>query len=380
MHYDKNRLIILTESSCFITSPNPRVINTDIDTAYLGTGDFLGIPASQLSSVNYGFGGCQNRLGTVNTEYGFFWCDRAAGRVFQFTSSGSVEELSSEKYGNHTFFTEKLPQIQDQLIDTDSTISGSGIQMSYDPEQKRVILHCAEFKQLKSTITDLANPEEYENLSFTVSFYPEEQIWASFHSWQPELMFSDRNVLYSTVDNMVYSHTKFETEFYNTKYPFIIEYVDNNATTNDLEVISYYAQTLAKNQYDKSYPTFNKLWCYSNDQSTGNLILLPKTDYPMFWNNTSKTVVHAEQNYRISGMRDLLDGTQVWTTDWNEIQSEYNGKQGFIDKLPVNINTTLDQRKQIPLRNKYHIIRLSYNNSDRLIFNLTETVTRKSIL
>ena len=84
LHYDKNRMLVLTRNSCLLMSPSPRVINTDIDTAYIGTGDFLGIPPAEFAKVDYGFGGCQGRLASCNTEYGFFWCDQQAGRVFAF--------------------------------------------------------------------------------------------------------------------------------------------------------------------------------------------------------------------------------------------------------------------------------------------------------
>lgn len=375
LHYDKNRMLVLTRNSCLLMSPNPRVINTDIDTAYIGTGDFLGIPPAEFAKVDYGFGGCQGRLASCNTEYGFFWCDQQAGRVFAF--NGQVDELSSKQYGNYNFFRQDLPEVYPNS--TDSVVANAGIQLAYDPYYKRVIVHKADFREIVRNPSDFSNTQEYENLSWTMSFSPEFKTWISFHSWQPEFMFSDRTRLYTTTGNKIWSHSNFISSFYELDPKFIIEYVEANGMTTDLDVVAYYSQTLTSTGLDKPYPTFSSIWCYSNDQSTGEQVLVPKSDYPGFWSNSQKTVAHAEENYRVSGLRDISNGNTVYSTAWEDRRSSYVGKQGYVDKVPAN-TSNVSQWNLVPLKNKYHIIRLGYTGTDRIILNLTETVTKPSIL
>lgn len=375
LHYDKNRMLVLTRETCLLMSPNPRVINTDADTAYIGTGDFLGIPPAEFAKTDYGFGGCQSRFGYINTEHGFFWCDQNAGRIFNF--NGQIDELSSRQYGNYTFFRKHLRSDRTG----DSTVDGIGIQMGYDPYYKRVIIHKSDFKLISGTDDkDYADTDRYENLGFTMSFDPSLRSWISFHSWQPEYMFSDRDTFYTTTSQTIWGHTNFNTEFYGISFPFIVEFVASNAITSVLDVVAYYAQTIGEDNLDKPYPTFDKIWCYSGHQSTGEQILQSKSDYPQFWSNTTKTVVHTEENYRISALRDISDGDTVISLDWNDKKDRYSAKQGYIDKVPINVELTASQWNQIPLRNKYHIIRLSYSGEDRIILNLTETSTAPSIL
>lgn len=377
IHYDKNRMLVLAESTCLLMAPNPQVINTDVDTAYIGTGDFLAIPPAEFAKTDYGFGGCQGRLAFINTEYGLFWCDQAAGRVFSF--DGNVNELSSKEYGNFNFFRQNLPRKGSWSV-TDSTVSGLGVQLSYDPFHKRVIIHKSDFILIGVDDGDFANNGNYENASLTMTFSPELKSWISFHSWQPEFIFSDRTNLYTTVDNNIWKHSKFESEFYGFKFNFTVEYVAASIATTNLEVLNFYAQTINEEGLDKEYPSFDTFWCYSNKQSTGEQNLIPKSDYPRFWSNTQKVIVHAEDTYRISGIRDISNGSNVSSILWADKQSAYRGKQGYIDKVPVNVDLNTTQWKLIPLKNKYHIIRLSYSGSDKIIFNITETVTKPSIL
>lgn len=377
LHYDKNRMLVLTRETCLLMAPNPRVINTDVDTAYIGTGDFLDMPPAEFAKTDYGFGGCQGRLASCNTEHGFFWCDQAAGRIFNF--NGQIDELSSKGYGNYNFFRQNLPETYTQ--GTDSTVANAGVQLSYDPYYKRLLIHKADFR-LIGTTADLvfSNKLNYENLSFTISYSPELKAWISFHSWQPQFMFSDRNSLYTTNDNVIWKHDKFSSEFYGFNFPFTIEYVEAAPNTTTLDVVAYYAQVVDETGLDKPYPTFDTIWCYSADQSTGEQNLIPKSDYPKFWDNTQKTVAHAEENYRISALRDLSTGTTTTSNAWTDRQARYFGTQGYADKAPVNINLDKPQWELIPLRNKYHIIRLSYSGTDRIIFNLTETTLKPSII
>lgn len=382
IHYDKNRMIVLTESTCLLMSPNPRVINTDADTAYIGTGDFLGIPPAEFAKTDYGFGGCQGRFSYTNTEHGFFWCDQRAGRLFNF--NGQIDELSSKQYGNYNFFRQNLPSVLDTqgYTSTDSTVSGIGVQLSYDPYYKRLLINKIDYRYLgiEDIDGDFADHGKYENLSFTLSYSPELKTFISFHSWHPEFMFSDRSTLYTTTPNNIWAHTKFESEFYGSKFPFTVEYVEANPQTTNLETVQFYAQVIDNTGFDKDYRSFDTLWCYSANQSTGEQNLVPKSDYPKFWDNTQKVIVHAEDNYRVSALRDISTGSAVASTAWSDKQSRYQGKQGYVDRVPVNINTGMSQWKLIPLKNKYHIIRLSYSGSDRLIFNITETVTKPSYL
>jgi len=380
IHYDKNTLLVLTSRSAHALSPNPRVMNTDQDAVYIGTGDFLSIPPSEFARVSYGFGGCQGRLARVNTEYGFVWCDQEAGRVFYF--NGQLVELSSKQFGIQGWFRENLPKRLEGYCG-DSTIGGAGIQMCYDPNFKRLFIHKVDFKHIRGREAAFGDPKQFENKCFTLSYSFEYQGFISFHSWQPSYMFSDRDSFYSFgFSPICWKHDIGEPgKYYNYKFPFIVEYVAIHPRENELEVIQYHAMTksLSGNR-ESDFPTFDQFIVYSDDQSTGYQNLKPKSDYMLPWSNSLKEVSRPVKAYQISKIRDLAGDGDTTSDSWEDIQNDYQGIQGYIDKVPVNIDYNRSQWKLSPLRNRYHVVRLIYNGDQKLIFNLTTTINREKLL
>lgn len=354
IHFEKNRLLVWTNDSIFLLTPNPRVINTDVDTAYIGTGEFLGVPAVEFSQVDHGFGGMQTRAAYVNTEQGVIWADQAAGRVYSFDSQ--IKELTT---GIYTWMRQNLPQ------------SGSDFDliMSYDPYYKRVLISKKSFVP-----TGQLDPKDgstlIANKSWTLSYSTRYGAWCSWHTWHPRLMFSDRDTFYSSLDNNIYSHDGADYNmFYGIKGKFQIEYVDRQALTSDLDTIIYYASP-------SDYPTFNQFVVYNNNQSTGIQELAEDSLYPTQWSNIIKTVTSTQDDYRISQIRNLNTTNPTTTDEWLDIQSEYTNSQGYIDKLPANIDYEMNQWKLVPIRHKFFQIRLISDTTDQIVFHLTQTTKR----
>lgn len=352
IHYEKNRLLLWTEDSVFLLTPNPRVINTDVDTAYIGTGEFLGVPAVEFSQVDYGFGGMQSRLAYVNTERGVVWCDQQAGKVYRFSSQ--IEDLTTNLF---TWFRDNL----------DGNIEDFNLQFSYDPYYQRLLMHKKEFVN-----TGQLNPKDGTpiiiNKSWTLS--RQYDTWVSWHTWHPKLMFADRDQFYSTLDNTIYRHSSNSyNNFYGIDGKFQIEYVDRQALTVDLDTIMYYASP-------SDYPTFNQFIVYNDNQSTGIQELQEDQGYYQTWSNMIKTVTSSQDNYRISQIRNLNTTKPTTTNDWLDIQLEYTDNQGYIDKLPANIDYNINQWNLEPMRHKYFQIRLISDTNDQIVFHLTQTTKR----
>jgi hypothetical protein len=376
IHYDKNTLLVLTTDSAHALAPNPRVMNTDQDSVYIGTGDFLSIPPSQFAKTPYGFGGCQGRLAHVNTEYGFVWCDQKAGRVFYF--NGQLVELSAKQFGLQGWFRRNLPRKLEGFC-TDSTMAGAGVQLCYDPRFKRLFIHKTDFVPIRGRLPIFNDPRQFENRCFTLSYSFEYQAFISFHSWQPSYMFSTRDSFYSfAFGNLCWKHDiGIPGNYYNYKFPFIVEYVAMHPRENDLEVIQYHATTVAPTSgRELDFPTFNRFLAYSEDQSTGYQQLSPKEDYTLPWSNERKEVARPIKAYHVSKARDLAGDGEVMSGDWADTQSEYQGIQGYIDRVPTNIDYNRNQWRLSPLRNRYHIIRLIHDDDYKIIFNLSATINR----
>lgn len=359
LHYDRNRMIVRSSKTIHSLTPNPQQVNSDAGTIYLGTGDFLSIPPSEMINVDYGFGGGSGRMDHVKTEYGWVTVDQQTGQVFLF--SDGFKELTDVDV--QQWFKTNLP------------ITSLGeIHLGYDPRFKRLMIWKKDYLKLVDVSSDdYNNKEVYQDKSFLISYSLQYQNWISLHSWKPDTFFSDYNGLYTTVNNKIYRHDSNKYgNFYDVTHQFILEFPVFSYDNKDLEVIEYYANSYVDNRL-VDYPTFNKFLVYTNQQSTGIQNLIPKPLYPTTWDNETKTVVKYNNLYRVAAIRDLSTSTNVYSEDWSVIKSDY-----YIDKLPVNINYKLSQYDQIPINDTYFYVRLFFNNSDnvKLIFDLYNTITR----
>jgi hypothetical protein len=98
-----NRLMIQTERSIYATL-GKQVLKTDTAEAFIGDGNIFQSDPDELVTSDGIYGGTQSKFNTAISEFGFFFVDRLAGRVFNFTDK--LNEIS--KYGKEIFFRDDL--------------------------------------------------------------------------------------------------------------------------------------------------------------------------------------------------------------------------------------------------------------------------------
>ena len=210
--------------------------------AYIGSGDIFSVNPDELIPTKVGFGGISELDHAIETEFGYFFIDRQAKRIFLF--SQNLEELSSLKYGMHNFFK--------QNIKDDSLLS-----LGYDPENKRIML------------TDHHN-------EWTISYYPENEAWGSFHTYHPVNYFNTLNDSYVYYGNST-SIYKLNTGNPSSDRPMVYEFVDNRAPETSKLVSSFTMNTEVfpvgsnNSRIDK---TFDTARFYNSHQNTGTINLV----------------------------------------------------------------------------------------------------------
>ena len=401
IHYDKNRILLTSRQSIFQLAPNPQVLQTDLDSAYLGTGDFLSIPPNELFNTDYGYGGNQGILNAISTEFGWITIDQKAGQIFLFNNG--LEELSSKKYKCQKWFRKNLPEKLYELIpeypQMDSTIEGIGLKTVFDPYYKRLILHKASFLPINyggiynsNSLTqegkvyyDVENhifltkengiikeisiydSDYFEDKSWTLSFSFDYMQWSSFHSYLPEWSMNDSKTFY-TIEKDIYEHVHDNfTNYYGKQLPFIIESVVNNMTSFKPESIGFYSKTLLWNEElqqweDIDFPTFNQAMVYSDRESTGTFNLIPKEDnYPAIlnWNNQDKNISLHREYYTINSLRNIGVNSPLNSSNWEQIKGDY-----FIDKVQYlpNIDFDKSQWEITPLKDRAFKVRFIFRN------------------
>lgn len=397
--YLNNQLLVHTENTTYILQPNPQQIQTDQNTAYIGTGDFLSVPPIELVPVNIGYAGCQNKQHQVDTPYGHCWLDQKRGEVFKFDN-----KLDKLTVGLEQWLREYLPsELQNnyyQVYEEDYPIKvtthkdGIGCVLYYDPRFKRLIISKTEYypKQLITPETSPTNSQQveyngrwiasqgqfpvdfsnvffFENKSWTLSYGFEYQSFISWHSYRPYQAFNDNNNYFTLnrFSNSIYRHKDKQSyqNYYGTKYDFIIEYQAFDLSTDRLDTIHYVGYTYQWDGTNKQWlivdnQSFDRLICYNNNQSTGqqDLVLLTNPYQNVFLQSFQKFIIKTDQNYKISGLMDLATGQPVMTEN-----NGFVGGASYIDKT-VN-SAVIDVNKSIytqgKLWDKFVNVRLFFN-------------------
>lgn len=428
LKYKNNILYVHTKESTFILQPNPQTIQTDSNVAYLGTGDFLSLPPNEIIETDTGFAGSQSLLAYSDSEHGYIWVDQSKGDVNLILKG--MEEISS--IAMDSWFTENLPSVLAEKflestgeefphLDAPSHEYGTGIISIIDPKHKRIIIHKKDFEPLREVSTDLddllsnklvwfngrflanakgdytkivkfGDKEYFANKSWTISYSLTDKQWVSYHSYMPDFFLNDRNFFYSTDGNKVFKHLHNNNycQFYGVKYPFIVSGIQNTLATSQLHSLIYISTSEVFNQIKKTFElkpeiTFNKGYFYNSDETSGllNLQYLNLHENPygnILLPENTKSIIYTDENYKISGIRDVSTGSPVISKDWNDIQDFFNingSKHGYIDIVPINYDHTKDVYTLKNLDDKYMVYRLIYEPSiDDVRLSVTLTINR----
>lgn len=421
LKYKNNVLLAHCREGTFLLQPNPQAISTNISDIYLTTGDFLGLPPSEMLQTDVGYAGCQSKQHQCDTPNGWCWVDQIRSQIFKF--DGKVDELSNK--GLTQWFNDNLPsEMQSafyQVFQTEygnqSTLSiendGIGLIMFYDPKYNRLFISKKDFLPINFTdratnIGDLSynfnngyweavnsigekiivffgDIDWFENKSWTISYSfdyenSEGSPWVSWHSYIPPFAFWD-NYYYYTMPvpdfgsgfdvRAIYRHDHEGNyqSYYGNKYDFIIEWMDFTPETKNFNAVHYNGYTLRWDPVHKQWiqdanVTFDRGMFYNYAQTTGlvNLQLINQHSNPygkIETNNTTKYIVRNNNNYKISGLYDLAVGTPVITSRWEDIKNNY-----FIDVVPLNsnISTNKSSYQLNNLRNEFLLCRLYFNS------------------
>ncbi len=415
LKHKSNILYVQCKETTFVIQPNPQVMKTDKDIVTLGTGDFLSLPPQELMQTDVGYGGCQSTTCHSNTEHGFVWLDQSKGEIYNIASG--LEEISQLKM--EPWFKENLPSEFNKIFFntfgedypfmnsvTDSI--GLGVVCVYDPKHERIIIHKKDYKPLLPLSQDLndisqgkiffngslfftnlkfqkgypvsfEDKDYFENRSWTISYSLKYKKWLSYHSYLPLYMYNDRNFYYTIDDNKIYKHLHNGNylNYYGVKFPFILEGIHTSLQTEDLHAFHYVSQAeefnIAKDVFiAKPFKTFNQAYFYNLDETTGLLTLQYLDLHTNPYGNISlpenvKSVILTDENYKISGLRDVAVSSPVISKSWSDTQGYFNinsSRHGYIDQVPINFDHSAATYELKDLNDKLIVYRLIFNPDD----------------
>jgi hypothetical protein len=403
--YNDN-LYAIAKRDIYFVPINPQTLQTSEALTYLGTGERLSIPPRRLSSAQYPYGGSMHDFSTIVTEFGIVYVDYMSKKVFLMQGDKGLQDISS--LGLKMFFQNNMEFELDKqykelfgiaypFLDNTTYEYGLGFTVAYDPYLQRLILSKKDYslsetglanfkaeiapgninwladkfilqtKGFTSVPLEFSDSRYFKNNSWTLSFFLPQNVWASYHSYLPNILFNDSYHMYSvTGTNQIWKHKEgnYQT-FYDTKYDYVLDLVmtSNPTVASTFNVFDVNCNAALDSDTDDYF--FDRAVIYNSYQSSGLLPITIKA------NSFSPTISdgliasRAERNWRLSDFRDNVTdySVPIFSNNWLDLANDY-----YIDKVPNSAATSTSKSPFEQARFRDHFI------GCRLYFNPTENI------
>ena len=460
-----NLLYFHMEESLYVTKGKQQMQMKDGSEAFVGSGDIFVQEPDEILQADKGYGGTQSQWSALTCPQGYFFVDVNSRKIFLMKDK--LSEISNA--GMENWFKENLPFTLEQYGYNapcisgifDNPLIGLGLTSVYDPKFKRIILTKKDLKPKQlfidgynlylnwassdyngSQIPDgaikfdcelgqfvIANIQDnpggpniieyspiswdlpsayFESTGWTISYYPEFNVWCGFHDYTPYIYFNTSDNFYSIPDfelgfnagnHKIWRHniSSDRGSFYNLQntdqyiYPFEIEYIHNEFREEStlLGSFEYSLDTVNRSDVNilnagfTSFFVYNTMQISANDIQDGIVIPTP-IEYLVntrqvgnSWkiNNFRDMAAIALDNstYYMSGTLanpNIIGGANQGTITTSSIQSMFliDGMSEIVN--PSYINTAKEWHERKKFVDKWAGIRLIYNNLSNNLLNL----------
>jgi len=235
-----NLLYFHMEESLFAAKGKQSMQMKDGSEAFVGSGDIFQQEPDEILHTQKGFGGTQSQWAALTTRNGYFFVDAKSKKIFLMKDKlEEVSQLGLEKWFRDNLDFELVPYGFSDVCNIDNPILGIGLHSIYDPKHKRILLTKNDLRPTADFITgweevatvpnctlgkiifrsstcqyyrcngckisgcDPWDPigwgdtRFFEKVGWTISYYPDLNIWGSFHTYLPYLYFSTSTDFYS---------------------------------------------------------------------------------------------------------------------------------------------------------------------------------------
>jgi len=243
-----NLIYFHMESSLFKAAGKQTMQMGDGSDAYVGSGDIFKQEPSEIVQTKDGYGGTQSQYAALTTRYGYFFVDRKGKKVFMMKDT--LLEISA--LGMENWFIDNMNYAliaygATELDKVDNPIMGLGYHSVWDPYNKRIILTKRDIEPTAAFIAGFylspggggqtqpgkvkwsssrhqfiryysvkapkggygysgwapiawSDDTYFIKGGWTISYYPDQAVWCSFHSYVPYIYFNTTETFYSVTD------------------------------------------------------------------------------------------------------------------------------------------------------------------------------------
>ena len=465
-----NLLYFHMEESLYVTKGKQQMQMKDGSEAFVGSGDIFAQEPDEILQADKGYGGTQSQWAALTCPQGYFFVDVNSRKVFLMKDKLIDIGLA----GLENWFKDNLPFALESFgYNTpcvseifDNPLIGLGLTSVYDPKFKRVILtkkdlvpteafitgyqkyidyiasntaapwnggeiyyRCDLGHYVKVTVDDMGSappgtPQTYTynilawdeyiwftKADWTISYYPEFNMWCGFHDYTPYIYFNTSDNFYSIPDSSsvivsvspsvaigdIYRHdSDTKGTFYNILYPFEIEYIHNEYREEDtlLSSFNYTLETFNTNNISVLEHGFTSFFIYNtmqisnkrkleyllNTRRVGNSWKVHNfRDMAALVDQTGVAGVNTSAYYTTAGT-NIIGGINTGTVTTSSTESMFTvaGMSEILNTSYIDAAKTWNTQRKFT--DKWIGIRLICDNSQNNLLNLytAAAVVRKT--
>lgn len=327
-------LLIHHERALFKTR-DKAVLQTNIINITLGSGDIFAIEPKEVNSTPTGTGGTQHKFGCLLTEIGYFFIDEETKDVYLYDGGNELKDIRG---GLFRFFQDNL------YCKKDNPFNDFGLQIVFDNQQNRLIL------------------SQKADINFTVSYDLVKQEWSYSHDFIPDYIFNTRNSVYSFNEIDLYTHNIGDKgKYYGVIYPFYVDYIFNDSPTIQkvLESIHWISKYKLSSNSINNRKTITSITIWNDQGTTGKINIITNETNSLFIDHNTKVV---DEEWSFNDINDtVVDPTLPFISSL------------LTDSRPISSNLAPPVwYDSLPMRGKYFIVRLEYDNIDNKELYLRE--------
>jgi len=436
------------EESLYVTKGKQQMQMKDGTEAFVGSGDIFAQEPDEIMQADKGYGGTQSQWAALTCSKGYFFVDVNSRKVFLMTDK--LTDISTT--GLENWFKDNLPFALESFAYNapciskvfDNPLIGLGLTSIYDPKFKRIILTKKDLKPTADFITgynkyltyitsgvyeysggeiyfdcnigqyvivylDFVLPGDPQTYTYTylewddsqyftysnwtISYYPEFNLWCGFHDYTPYIYFNTSDNFYSITDNNnIWEHNSdTKGSFYGTINPFEIEYIHNEFREEDtlLGSFNYTLETFNTTNISVLENGFTSFFVYNTMQISDEILLEYLINTRRVGNNwkinnfrdmAAIALDNTAAGYYMSTNTNIIGGINTGTITTSSINTMFqiDGMSEIIN--PLYINTLKEWQERKKFIDKWAGIRLIYNNISNNLLNLyaAQSVVRKT--
>ena len=255
------------------------------------------------------------------------------GAVIYYTLDGSTPTIHSTLYTG-PFTVENPGEVTVRAVAVLYVNEAPITQKDFDPDIQR-------FRDPNTGEPISWDSPLFERVKFTLSYYPELGVWASFHDYNADLYFYNTNTLFSAKGSSLFKHNvkAHLGEYYGQVFDSMVEYVDNRESNISKKISGLFINSEVFTQDGRSVRdrTFSSFQVRNSYQDSGKVSIQHFID--------DGNARYAQGFWRINQIRNAIDEHGNLLTEQNWFEKQW-------------------------LSDRYHYVKLSFDNSQKYKIHL----------